>query len=176
MVCFNLFVQYHRPKAPALPEPPYPLNYTDEYRRRASLSRSSPIDEPVELLGEGSQLWSMQILVLLSSHATLSQRFSEVCSATACQCLTLFELLVGSGSGAVFFMIVSFPAEAADTICCSIDLVTLAFNALRMLATWTKAGFLGGSCRFPFFGAAAALAACLAFDDEALAWRPFVLP
>jgi hypothetical protein len=93
-------------------------------------------------------------------------------------------------------MIVSFPAEAADTICCSIDLVTLAFNAcnemyfldagsyvrvrshctLRMLATWTKAGFLGGSCRFPFFGAAAALAACLAFDDEALAWRPFVLP
>lgn len=33
------------------------------------------------------------------------------------------------GSGTVFFMIVSFPADAADTICCSMDLVTLALSA-----------------------------------------------
>ena len=32
-------------------------------------------------------------------------------------------------SGTVFFMIVSLPADAADTICCSMDLVTLALSA-----------------------------------------------
>lgn len=32
-------------------------------------------------------------------------------------------------SGTVFFMIVSFPEDAADTICCSMDLVTFALSA-----------------------------------------------
>ena len=99
-------------------------------------------------------------------------------------------------SGTVFFMIVSLPADAADTICCSIDLVTLALSAwdmgrrndihrvarqgeyytLRIPACLMRAGFLGGSCRRPFFGAAAALAACLAFEEDGLACRPLVLP
>jgi len=82
----------------------------------------------------------------------------------------------GSESGTVFFMIVSLPEDAADTICCSMDLVTFALSALRMPASLTSAVFLGGSCLRPFFGAAAALAACLAFEDEGLVRRPLVLP
>ena len=39
------------------------------------------------------------------------------------------EIVLAYDSGTVFFMIVSLPADAADTICCSIDLVTLALSA-----------------------------------------------
>jgi hypothetical protein len=83
-------------------------------------------------------------------------------------------------------MIVSFPADAADTICCSMDLFILAVSdyihimlnkthkpqimerklTCLMEACFTRAVFLGGICLFPFFGFAAALAACL--EDEAL--------
>lgn len=63
-------------------------------------------------------------------------------------------------------MIVSLPADAADTICCSMDLFILAVSDCLMEACLTRAVFLGGMYRFPFFGLAAALAACL--DDEAL--------
>ena len=50
------------------------------------------------------------------------------------------------------------------------------YDTLRMLASLMSFVFLGGSCRRPFLGAAAALAACLAFEDEGLASRPLVLP
>lgn len=70
-------------------------------------------------------------------------------------------------------MIVSFPEDAAVAICCSIDRVCLAVRAFRAAASLTRAGFLGGCTRLPFFG-------CDAFDgfldDEALLCSPFVLP
>ena len=49
-------------------------------------------------------------------------------------------------------------------------------DTLRKLASLISADFLGGSCRRPFLVAAAALVACLAFDDDGLACRPLVLP
>lgn len=76
------------------------------------------------------------------------------------------EVTLGGSASAVFFMIVSLPADAADTICCSMVLFILAVNDCLMEACLTRAVFLGGMYRFPFFGLAAALAACL--DDEAL--------
>lgn len=70
-------------------------------------------------------------------------------------------------------MIVSFPEDAAVAICCSIDRVCLAVRAFRAAASLTRAGFLGGCIRLPFFG-------CDGFDgfldDEALLCSPFVLP
>jgi hypothetical protein len=118
-------------------------------------------------------------------HMTLRSHLRRACTrekhtpfqeVTRHQRFPHFTTFSGSGSGTVFFMIVSLPADAADTICCSMDLVTLALSALRMWASLMRAGFLGGSCRRPFFGADAALAACLAFEDAGLACRPLVLP
>jgi len=62
-------------------------------------------------------------------------------------------------SGATFFMIVNFPEDAAETICCSIDRLILAVKLLCIAACFTKAAFFGAMYFFPFFGAAAALAA-----------------
>ena len=47
-------------------------------------------------------------------------------------------------------------------------------RTLCMAACFTAAAFFGGIILFPFFGAAAARAACRA--EGAFCWRPFVLP
>lgn len=90
-------------------------------------------------------------------------------------------------------MIVSFPEDAALIICCSIDRVCLAVRTydeseserqsetqtggsartFRAAATFAKAGFFGGSARFPFFGCDA-LSDFL--DGAVLLCNPLVLP
>lgn len=75
-----------------------------------------------------------------------------------------------------FFMIVSFPEEAAATICCSMELLILALSFLCIAACCTAWIFFGGACLLPFFVFAAALAECLAADPDAFCAKPLVFP
>jgi len=88
--------------------------------------------------------------------------------------LICFEDDEDEPSGIVFFMIVSLPEDAADTICCSIDLLILTVKFFCKAACFIKMSFLGGIVLCPFFVLAAA---CRAFRFvDALVCRPFVFP
>jgi len=76
-------------------------------------------------------------------------------------------------SRATFFIMVSFPAEAAAAVFCSIERPIFALNPLRRAAILRAAGFLGGMYRWPF------LVDELPEGREAfcfLAWMPLIFP
>jgi len=62
-------------------------------------------------------------------------------------------------SSVAFFMIVSFPEDAALTIDFSIDLLIFAVSDRFIVACLTSAAFFGATCLCPFFVLAAAFAA-----------------
>lgn len=93
-------------------------------------------------------------------------------------------------SGAACFIIVNFPEDAAETICCSIDLLIFALRSWERFlqlsiqppgrntatlwteACFTSAGFLGAIYFLPFFKFVAALVG----RRGALLCSPLVLP
>jgi len=62
-------------------------------------------------------------------------------------------------SSVAFFIIVSFPEDAALTIDRSIDLLIFAVSDCFMVACLMSTGFFGAICLWPFFVLAAAFAA-----------------
>jgi len=50
-----------------------------------------------------------------------------------------------------FFMIVSFPVEAASTVCRSIERLIFALRSFLNEAIFMASAFLGAAYRFPFF-------------------------
>lgn len=92
-------------------------------------------------------------------------------------------------SGIVCFIIVNFPEDAAETICCSMDLLIFALRSCELLlkhlvppyiyiptlcteACFTSAGFLGAIYFLPFFKFVAALVG----RRGALLCSPLVFP
>lgn len=79
-----------------------------------------------------------------------------------------------AGVSPLFFMIVSFPPDAAVTICFSIELLIFDDRFFCIVRRTTAPSFLGGMDRAPFLGF------CACFDcrppEPDADGRPFELP